>query len=1102
MAIVRLSIVSFCIALLCADKAAAEQAVNLYSPDSAKPIVLVVPEKPEPLEEYAAEELARHIEQLTGKAPVKKPVGIVGSDNVVVIGRVESNEGLKRLEERRFFKPNQQEQGYALRIDKNPFDKGHKTWLAALCGADPLGTLYAVRDFCHYHLYKVDGSIVLQPARVSIAPRLKMRILEESGFNLFSAKNDRPEYLDRPGFNLFSRGVVFDKQHFVDWCSEWKMTHINVLWCNHPAYETAFTAFHRYANSRGIKVLIDFVAYRPNHESPPSSISSVAQFSTAGDCARDPNVRRWYEERLKYLITRKPLIDGIMLESPYHDRIYCQCNKCRNNPYPEDELLNRMIRIVRQHRPDMWIELSTMHPVPDVGAAKKLAEKYKGLTGPHDWHMNTVCNRDHRRRWHDLGPAFGTYLRTFRSALRGENVPAEIEFLFNDFKMSAERGIRAHEWCYRFYGGRYGSYRVKDEPAVREQYPGRLGPFSLALVCEAAFDPFVSGEARFEKISRIHALTIPDYPRVKGTIRPLPLAALKPKAKGQSASLDGPVIEDLAARPAPSKLFRDQYGFHQPGEYLLAGTCVDLDNDGSREFFYASRKTHKVHLVRAADGRLLSSEPIPGDHQSVSVHDLDGNGDYEILYVTSDPGRLNVLDSKGRLLRHASMGDWKTGNTPVIFDADGDGILDGYFGTRTKSLVRMNMQDLSIIAKRPWPGQCACHTATMDVDKDGRWDLFAGAGDDQPERRGMLHRFDPITLKSLWSHKIEDNASSSDVVLADIDGDGNVELLKSVDSTHSNDAKHDALFAFETDGELLWKVEVSGMDTANVADLDGDGSVEIVGMTFGGEVYCLDSKGRLKWRKDLRPDLDVKGRCCVAPIICDLDGDRELEILAVTNGAYFLGDQAYGTKANGILFAVSADGEILDRFDVGRPRAWMNGSYDITVCNIDNDPYLELILSGSEHVDVFETRGFGPNSEVFEPRQSYQRLHVVPWAYEDSYFIYRGNKKGVVNLADNLVLAKQDGRYRESGTFTTELLTLPPGGFFDRITYDARVSDNTSIRANILNRSGKPILPCVTSGKKLDIRQPVRLEFVLSTSDNRATPILDSYRLSFDRQTQ
>ena len=235
------------------------------------------------------------------------------------------------------------------------------------------------------------------------------------------------------------------------------------------------------------------------------------------------------------------------------------------------------------------------------------------------------------------------------------------------------------------------------------------------------------------------------------------------------------------------------------------------------------------------------------------------------------------------------------------------------------------------MARRPSWIQCGCHTTAMEVDGVGNWDLFAGTGDDT-RAKGAIHRYDPKTLQSVWSFRTDDNASSADPVLADIDGDGQVEIIKSVDNYAGDDA-HDAVYAFDTDGSLLWKVEgLSGEDSPNVADLDGDGSVEIVGMTFGSEVYCLDAEGRFKWRKDLRPDFDDKVHAYLAPILCDLDGKPGLEILALTNGGYF--DEPIRGK-NAVLFALSPSGEILDRFDVGGPRYW-GKAY---CCNIDDDPY-------------------------------------------------------------------------------------------------------------------------------------------------------------------
>lgn len=558
-----------------------------------------------------------------------------------------------------------------------------------------------------------------------------------------------------------------------------------------------------------------------------------------------------------------------------------------------------------------------------------------------------------------------------------------------------------------------------------------------------------------------------------------------------------PMLMAQEASMTESALFRWQY--HKPDfSFCNSPVCVDFDGDGQRELLFASRKTGQLQMLNAVDGTVIWSRKIAGDQQSIMAYDLDSDGRFEILYSVSGPGRLYVLDASGNVLRHWDSGDSKLGNSAVIVDADGDGQLEGFFGSRTRYLLRLNMADLTLADRRVGWVQCGCQTTAMDVDQDGRWDLFAGSGDDT-SGKGELHRYDPLTLKTVWSYKTNDNASSADAVLADIDGDGQVEIIKSVDNYAGDDA-HDAIYAFETNGTLLWKSPgLSGEDSPNVADLDGDGEIEIVGMTFGCEVYCLDAKGQIEWQKDLRPELaDHDAHAYLTPILCDIDGDSELEILALTNGGYFdaTGKPSRNRKsANGIVFALSAKGEILDRFDVGGPRYW-GGAF---VCNIDYDPALELVVAGSGGLDVIETRGRGPNAEHFQRRRNYQRLNVVPWAYKDSYFIGRGDKHSVVNLTDNLVLAKTDDGYRLAGTFTTELLTLSPGMRFNHIAYKSRTPKGTSIRLTVLDTTENPVLTNVKSGDLLNLTQPVKLHFQFSTTDFEKTPILDSYRLRFDR---
>jgi outer membrane protein assembly factor BamB len=548
---------------------------------------------------------------------------------------------------------------------------------------------------------------------------------------------------------------------------------------------------------------------------------------------------------------------------------------------------------------------------------------------------------------------------------------------------------------------------------------------------------------------------------------------------------------EMSVNRVRSKLFRHQYTIYDR-EFCGSEVCVDFDNDGRRELLYASRAPGKLQMLNAADGSVRWSRSLKGQQQSTSAFDLDGDGRWEVLYTVSSPGVLYVCNQAGEVLRQWDSGDHKLGNSPVVIDGDGDGVLDGYLGTRSRYLTRLNMSDLSLLNRRSGWVQCGCYTSAMDVDRDGRWDLFAGSGDDYAAK-GVLHRLNPVTLETAWSFPTNDNASSADAVLVDIDGDGRVEIIKSVDNYKKDDA-HDAIMAFKTDGTLLWKVEgLSGEDSPNVADLDGDGSVEIVGMTFGGEVYCLDAKGQFNWRRDLRPELDDGQHMYMTPILCDLNGDRQLEILAMTHGQY---SPTPGQKPNARLTALDARGNVLDELDLGESRYWGHAF----VCNLDDDPFLELVVSGYGGLDVIETRGFGSNTEHFQRRRNYQRLNVRPWAYEDSFFIERGQKQRVANLTDNLVLSKGDGGYVRDGRFVTELLTLPPDCEFRRLRFSAETPAATQLGVNVLAADGRLLRESVSSDTDLRIGEPIRLSFGLSTTDPTRTPKLDSYSLEFDRR--
>lgn len=516
--IVHPSALCVILALMAAAASAAEAGdeLDLYVASEGKPIVVIAPDTPNALGQYALEELTKHVEEVTGRKPEVLSAAeeeFPEEKNVIVFGRLENNSVLRALADRRKFRPNDDPQGFAIRIAKRPDEPSAGTWLAVLCGADAHGALYAVRDFAHYYFYREDGRAVLLLADVSYAPVIKVRQLSESGCNLFSAENPHESFMFTVHYNRDTRSATFDKHHYIDWLSEWKINTIALLWCNYSAYDKAYADCVRYAHSRGVRVVAFFCPFRPGHEKPPGE--SVATAGEGGaECPRDPRNREWYFRRIVQLITREPQVDGIALETPEHDGIRCNCPECKKNPYPGIKMLNELVVEIRKHRPDIPIRFSVKESTPSPQAARAVADRLIALDGPTDLYSNSYRSRADRVHWHDLGPKYGTYLRPFRSRLRNEDSASEeIDGVFSDFRLAAERGVLGYGFCYRFYGGKYGSHTVHQDVERRGKFPGRQGPFSLALLGEAAFDPFVSGEERAGRIRRIHELTIPDYPR-------------------------------------------------------------------------------------------------------------------------------------------------------------------------------------------------------------------------------------------------------------------------------------------------------------------------------------------------------------------------------------------------------------------------------------------------------------------------------------------------------------------------------------------------------------------------------------------------------------
>lgn len=146
-----------------------------------------------------------------------------------------------------------------------------------------------------------------------------------------------------------------------------------------------------------------------------------------------------------------------------------------------------------------------------------------------------------------------------------------------------------------------------------------------------------------------------------------------------------------------------------------------------------------------------------------------------------------------------------------------------------------------------------------DVNHDGRNDIVVALED------GTIHIYDGSTLKEIRSFTTA--ASLRDMAAADVDGDGNVEIVTSDGigiRVHSADT-----------GALKWSFANAGGNSLAMGDVDGDAHQEIITSTYGGKGYVIDGSDRaVKWQNDASFGARVR--------VADLNRDGRMEIVGAS----------------------------------------------------------------------------------------------------------------------------------------------------------------------------------------------------------------------------
>ncbi len=135
----------------------------------------------------------------------------------------------------------------------------------------------------------------------------------------------------------------------------------------------------------------------------------------------------------------------------------------------------------------------------------------------------------------------------------------------------------------------------------------------------------------------------------------------------------------------------------------------------------------------------------------------------------------------------------------------------------------------------------------------------------------------------LWTYSGEVGFATSPAV-ADLEGDGTLEVV--VGSYDTN------VYCILGDGGFEWKYKTGGAVTSSpvTADLDGDGTLEVIVGSADGAVYVLDHTGAHRWH------FDTGGSISAAAAVGDIDGDGVPDIVVGSED-----NNAYAFAARGIL---------------------------------------------------------------------------------------------------------------------------------------------------------------------------------------------------------
>ncbi|MBU7033300.1 MAG: CHAT domain-containing protein [Theionarchaea archaeon] len=329
----------------------------------------------------------------------------------------------------------------------------------------------------------------------------------------------------------------------------------------------------------------------------------------------------------------------------------------------------------------------------------------------------------------------------------------------------------------------------------------------------------------------------------------------------------------------------------------------DINGDGRHELLIGLE--NKI-LISDGSGSMLAEIPLDADMQLRQA--LDVTGDYipEMIIGNLHTLTLSFLDGEGTLLAHHNFApawglppDHKGIITPLLSaDIDGDerleiiSLVSAGYSLEPRGIFVFEYPSFSTQWFYSYPPQVGS-TTIADIDDDGQVEVLIGSNNpcnitDSDRESDCLASVVALSSQGekLWSKEVGYGFRRILVDCADVDGDGEVEIICSGWSFEDN---WGTLFILDKKGEYIRGEENEfdySLHVRNVSDLDHDGKKEIIAFLTGGNILIFDHMLNRIHEKKLDINTDRFTHIMVNDI--DADGFEELIVAANDDALYIL----------------------------------------------------------------------------------------------------------------------------------------------------------------------------------------------------------------------